>query len=47
MIANMLDLLINEMPNWELASTISVVLLVATLALFVVYLRITRDERQA
>ena len=47
MIANMLDLLINEMPNWELASTISVVLLAATMALFVVYLRINREGRQS
>ncbi len=46
MIANMLDLLINEMPNWELASTISVVLLAATMVLFVVYLRINREARQ-
>lgn len=47
MIANMLDLLINEMPNWELASTISVVLLALTLILFTLYLRITREENQA
>jgi len=41
MIANMLDLLINQMPNWELASALSVVLLALTLVLFFVYLRFT------
>ena len=44
MIANMLDLLINQMPSWELASAISTVLLVVTLALFVVYLRLAASE---
>lgn len=47
MIANMLDLLVNQMPSWELASAISAVLLVVTLALFVVYLRLTRSEEKA
>jgi len=42
MIANMLDLFVNQMPNWDLASAISAVLLVVTLALFAVYLRLTR-----
>lgn len=46
MIANMLDLLINQMPNWELASTISVVLLALTMILFAFYLRVTSNERQ-
>lgn len=41
MIANMLDLLINQMPNWELASSLSVVLLAFTLVLFFFYLRFT------
>ena len=47
MIANMLDLFVNQMPNWDLASAISAVLLVVTLALFVVYLRLTRTPEQA
>jgi putative spermidine/putrescine transport system permease protein len=34
MLVSMLDLLINRMPNWSLASAISVVLLVVTLALY-------------
>ncbi|KAA0892576.1 ABC transporter permease [Pusillimonas sp. ANT_WB101] len=45
MIANMLDLLINQMPNWEMASSISVVLLVFSMALFVFYLRFTAEEK--
>jgi len=47
MVANMLDLFVNQMPNWDLASAISTVLLVVTLALFVVYLRLTRAQEQA
>lgn len=47
MIANMLDLLINQMPNWELASSISIVLLAMTMILFALYLRINRQERTA
>lgn len=47
MISNMLDLLVNQMPSWEIASAISAVLLVVTLALFVVYLRLTRVEETA
>ena len=47
MVANMLDLFVNQMPNWELASAISAVLLVVTLALFVWYLRLTRAQEQA
>lgn len=47
MIANMLDLLINQMPAWELASSISVVLLALTLILFAFYLRFTHEERRA
>lgn len=42
MIANMLDLFVNQMPNWDLASAISSILLVLTLALFIVYLRLTQ-----
>ncbi len=45
MIANMLDLLINQMPDWELASSISFVLLVLTLILFAFYLKFTKEER--
>lgn len=47
MIANMLDLLVNQMPSWELASAISAVLLLVTLGLFVAYLRLTRSEEKA
>src|SRR5690625_132038 len=45
MIANMLDLLINQIPQWELASSISVVLLGATLILFAIYLKVNTEER--
>jgi len=44
MVASMLDLFVNQMPNWELASAISAVLLVVTIALFVLYLRLTRAQ---
>jgi len=44
MIANMLDLLVNQQPDWELASVISTVLLAATLVLFVMYLRLTAQK---
>jgi len=37
MVANMMDLLINRFPRWEMASTISVALLIATLILFWMY----------
>ena len=37
MIANMLDLLINRLPRWELAAAISTVLLVLTLACYAGY----------
>lgn len=47
MIANMLDLLINQMPSWELASAISTLLLAVTLLLFVFYLRLTQAEESA
>lgn len=47
MIANMLDLLINQMPNWELASALSVVLLALTLVLFFFYLRFTDSGARA
>lgn len=45
MIANMLDLLVNQMPDWQVASAISAVLLVVTLALFVQYLRLAHSEQ--
>ncbi|TPG23501.1 ABC transporter permease [Variovorax ginsengisoli] len=47
MVANMLDLLVNHLPNWELASTISTVLLGVTLVLFAMYLRLTATRGQA
>lgn len=37
MISNMLDVLINTLPRWELAAAISTLLLAATLALYAVY----------
>ncbi len=37
MIANMLDILINRMPRWELAAAISTVLLVLTLTCYAAY----------
>jgi ABC-type spermidine/putrescine transport system permease subunit I len=37
MIANMMDLLINRLPRWELAAAISTVLLIITLMFFAVY----------
>jgi ABC-type spermidine/putrescine transport system permease subunit I len=40
MIANMLDLLINRLPRWELAAAISTVLLALTLACYAAYRRI-------
>ena len=40
MIANMLDLLINRLPRWELAAAISTVLLVMTLACYAAYRRV-------
>jgi ABC-type spermidine/putrescine transport system permease subunit I len=40
MIANMLDLLINRLPRWEMASTISIVLLLVTLLFYGVYQRL-------
>lgn len=46
MIANMLDLLINQMPNWQLASSISALLLVLTLILFAFYLRFAQQEQR-
>jgi ABC-type spermidine/putrescine transport system permease subunit I len=39
MIANMLDLLINRLPRWELAAAISTVLLVLTLTCYAAYRR--------
>jgi putative spermidine/putrescine transport system permease protein len=40
MIANMLDLLINRLPRWELAAAISTVLLALTLACYGAYRRV-------
>jgi putative spermidine/putrescine transport system permease protein len=40
MIANMLDLLINRLPRWELAAAISTILLVVTLACYAAYRRV-------
>ena len=37
MIANMLDILINRMPRWELAAAISTVLLILTLGFYALY----------
>lgn len=37
MIANMLDMLINQFPHWSLAAAMSVVMLALTLGLFAVY----------
>ncbi|GAB5468083.1 MAG: ABC transporter permease [Rhodospirillales bacterium] len=45
LIANMMDLLINRFANWEMAAVVSVVLLVVTLSLYLVYQRLR--ERQA
>ena len=42
MISNMLDLLINALPRWELAAAASVVLLVVTLAFYTLSRRIGR-----
>lgn len=41
MLVNMLDLLVNRMPNWGLASAISVLLLVITLALYALSRRLS------
>jgi putative spermidine/putrescine transport system permease protein len=40
MIANMLDLLINRLPRWELAAAISTILMIMTLACYAAYLRV-------
>lgn len=37
MIANLLEILINQMPRWETASAVSTILLAATLVFFVLY----------
>lgn len=42
MIANLLDILIYQLPKWELASAVSVVLLAATLVCFWFYRRLDR-----
>lgn len=43
MIANMIDILINRMPRWELAAALSTVLLLATFVLYSLYLRLGRQ----
>lgn len=43
MVANMLEIYINQVPRWEMASAVSVVLLAITLSLFAVYRRITQQ----
>jgi putative spermidine/putrescine transport system permease protein len=40
MIANMLDLLINRLPRWELAAAISTILMIMTLACYAAYRRV-------
>jgi ABC-type spermidine/putrescine transport system permease subunit I len=40
MVANMLDTYINSIPKWELASAVSIVLLIFTLLLFGIYRRL-------
>lgn len=40
MIANMIDLLINQLPNWEVACAISTLLLAVTLACYAAYRRV-------
>ncbi len=40
LVANMLDILINQFPRWNLASAISVVLLILTLGLYALYQRL-------
>jgi putative spermidine/putrescine transport system permease protein len=44
MIANMMDLLINRLPRWELAAAISTVLLCITLVFFAAYQWINRRQ---
>ena len=44
LIANMLDILINQFPRWNLAAAISLVLLVLTVGLFVAYQRLRGVE---
>ncbi|HWL67468.1 MAG TPA: ABC transporter permease [Geminicoccus sp.] len=43
MVANMLDMLINRLPRWELASAISILLLILTLLLHLLYVRLSRQ----
>ena len=42
MIANMIDILINRMPRWELAAALSTVLLLSTFVCYACYLRLSR-----
>ena len=45
MIANMLDLLINRLPRWELAAAISTMLLILTLVCYAAYRWVARAPR--
>jgi len=45
MIAQLIELELNQLLNWGLASAIAIVLLAATLALFIVYTRLVGVER--
>ena len=42
MIANMIDLLINRMPRWELAAALSTVLLLSTFVCYAFYLKLSK-----
>lgn len=44
MLVNMLDLLVNRMPNWSLAAAISVLLLFVTLALYAASRRLSESR---
>lgn len=44
MLVNMLDLLVNRMPNWNLAAAISTLLLLITLALYAASRRLSRQS---
>lgn len=46
MIANLLDILINQMPRWETAAAVSTILLAATLLFFAVYRWLDRRATQ-
>ena len=42
MIASLLEILINQIPRWETAATVSTILLAATLVFFALYRRLDR-----